>query len=58
MQSEFGTKPGVDVTGYRHTFIFGAGRVSVMNVQHSIDLLTFGLFRGFALGSRWLMYSE
>nr|A0A6S6QP77.1 RecName: Full=Cytochrome P450 monooxygenase ple6; AltName: Full=Pleuromutilin biosynthesis cluster protein 6 [Rhodocybe pseudopiperita]BCI98774.1 putative cytochrome P450 [Rhodocybe pseudopiperita] len=26
MESEFGTKPGVDLTGYRHTFTFGAGR--------------------------------
>jgi hypothetical protein len=30
MESEFGTKPGVDITGYRDTFTFGAGRVSVL----------------------------
>ncbi|ENI04575.1 hypothetical protein COCC4DRAFT_40692 [Bipolaris maydis ATCC 48331] len=26
LETEFGTKPGVDATGYRNNFIFGAGR--------------------------------
>jgi len=31
LRSEYGTKPGVDETNFRHTLIFGAGRVcSVM----------------------------
>lgn len=29
IQSEFGTKPGVDTTGYRKDLVFGFGRVSI-----------------------------
>lgn len=32
LQSEYGTKPGVDDTDFRHTLIFGAGRVSESNL--------------------------
>lgn len=31
MKSEFGTKPGVDNTGYRNDLMFGHGRVSSVN---------------------------
>lgn len=31
LRSEYGTKPGVDDNDFRHTLIFGAGRVSPHN---------------------------
>lgn len=32
LRSEYGTKPGVDDQDFRHTFLFGAGRVSVLPI--------------------------
>lgn len=36
MRSEYGTKPGIDEKDFRHTLIFGAGRVSyLVNITSS-----------------------
>lgn len=35
LRTEFGTKPGVDAEGFRHTMPFGCGRVSLLLVTRS-----------------------
>jgi hypothetical protein len=51
LQKEYGTKQGVDESDFRHTLIFGAGRVSHIIVIHN-KLLTFRsrIHRDFVLG--------
>jgi hypothetical protein len=39
LRSEYGTKPGVDVTDFRHTIMFGAGRVGHLNAAVNYPLL-------------------
>jgi len=42
LRSEYGTKPGVDVTDFRHTIMFGAGRVGYVNaVAKYLPLMAF-----------------
>lgn len=40
LHSEYGTKPGVDVTDFRHTIMFGAGRVGHLSAVANYPLLT------------------
>ena len=44
LRSEYGTKPGVDESDFRHTLIFGAGRVGSMIVIRDKVLMFFPAF--------------
>ena len=39
LRSEYGTKPGVDETDFRHTITFGAGRVGPLSVVANLLLM-------------------